>query len=51
MNFKTWTVGIAVLTLATAPAFAETGLGQWSYDQNVVPVGLVWLGLRYFQIA
>ena len=39
MNFKTWTVGIAVLTLATAPAFAETGLGQWSYDQNVVPVG------------
>lgn len=25
--------------LATAPAFAETGLGQWSYDQNVVPVG------------
>ena len=39
MNFKTWTVGIAVLTLATAPAFAETGLGQWSYDQNIVPVG------------
>jgi len=39
VNFKTWTVGIAVLTLATAPAFAETGLGQWSYDQNVVPVG------------
>ena len=39
MNFKTWTVGTAVLMLATAPAFAETGLGQWSYDQNVVPVG------------
>lgn len=39
MNYKTWTVGIAVLTLATAPAFAETGLGQWSYDQNIVPVG------------
>lgn len=39
MKFKTWTVGIAVLTLATAPAFAETSLGQWSYDQNVVPVG------------
>ena len=39
MNFKTWTVGIAVLTLSAAPAFAENGLGQWSYDQNVVPVG------------
>ena len=38
MNYKTWTVGIAVLTLATAPAFAEPGLGQWTYDQNVVPV-------------
>lgn len=39
MNYKTWTVGIAVLALATAPAFAETSSGQWSYDQNVVPVG------------
>jgi hypothetical protein len=39
VNYKTWTVGIAVLTLAAAPAFAETSSGQWSYDQNVVPVG------------
>ena len=39
MNYKTWTVGIAVLTLATVPAFAEPGLGQWSYDRNIVPVG------------
>ena len=39
MNFKTWTVGIAVLTLSAAPAFAETEVGQWSFDQNVVPVG------------
>ncbi len=39
MKFKTWTVGIAVLALATAPAIAEDGLGQWSYDQNVIPVG------------
>lgn len=39
MNYKTWTVGIAVLTLAAAPAFAETSTGQWSYDQNVLPVG------------
>ena len=38
MNFKTWTVGIAVLSLVTAPAFAEPGAGQWSYDQNVMPV-------------
>ena len=39
MKIKTWTVGFAVLTLVTAPAFAETGLGQRSYDQNIVPVG------------
>ncbi len=39
VNYKTWTVGIAVLAMATAPAFAEPGQGQWSYDQNVVPVG------------
>ncbi len=39
MKIKTWTVGFAVLTLVTAPAFAETGLGQRSFDQNVVPVG------------
>jgi hypothetical protein len=39
VKIKTWTVGFAVLTLVTAPAFAETGLGQRSYDQNIVPVG------------
>lgn len=39
MKIKTWTVGFAVLSLVTAPAFAETSLGQRSYDQNVVPVG------------
>lgn len=39
MKFKSWTAGIAVLTLATAPVFAEDGLAQWSYDQMVAPVG------------
>ncbi len=39
MKFKTWTAGIAVLTLATAPVFAEDSLAQWSYDQMVTPVG------------
>ena len=39
MKFKSWTAGIAVLTLATAPVFAEDSLAQWSYDQMVTPVG------------
>ncbi|MEM8945300.1 MAG: outer membrane beta-barrel protein [Planctomycetota bacterium] len=39
MNFKKWTAGIAVLTLATAPVIAEDSLAQWSYDQMVTPVG------------
>lgn len=39
VKFKSWTAGIAVLTLAAAPAFAEDGLAQWSYDQMVTPVG------------
>lgn len=39
MKFKKWTAGIAVLTLATAPVFAEDSLAQWSYDQMVTPVG------------
>ena len=39
MNFKTWTAGIAVLTLAAAPVFAEDSMAQWSYDQMVTPVG------------
>ena len=38
MNFKTWTVGIAVLALTSAPAFAEDNLGQWSFDEQVKPV-------------
>ena len=38
MNLKSWTAGIAVLTLAATPAFAQD-LGQWSYDQQVIPVG------------
>ena len=38
MNLKSWTAGIAVLTLAASPAFAQD-LGQWSYDQQVIPVG------------
>lgn len=39
MKFKTWTVGIAVLALSSAPAFAEDSLGQWSFDEQVKPVG------------
>lgn len=39
MKFKSWTAGIAVLTLATAPAFAEDSMAQWSNDQMVIPVG------------
>lgn len=39
MKFKSWTAGIAVLTLAAAPVFAEDNLAQWSYDQQVTPVG------------
>lgn len=39
MKLKTWTAGIAVLALATAPVFAEDSLAQWSYDQMVTPVG------------
>lgn len=39
MKFKTWTVGIAVLALSAAPAFAQENLGQWSYDAQVKPVG------------
>lgn len=39
VKFKSWTAGIAVLTLATAPVFAEDSLAQWSYDQMVTPVG------------
>ena len=39
MKFKSWTAGIAALTLATAPVFAEDSLAQWSYDQMVTPVG------------
>ncbi len=38
MNLKSWTAGIAVFTLAAAPALAAD-LGQWSYDQQVIPVG------------
>ena len=38
MNLKSWTAGIAVLTLAAAPALAQD-LSQWSYDQQVIPVG------------
>ena len=38
MNLKFWTAGIAVLTLAAAPALAQD-LNQWSYDQQVTPVG------------
>jgi len=38
MNLKFWTAGIAVLTLAAAPALAQD-LSQWSYDQQVTPVG------------
>jgi len=39
VKIKTWTVGIAVLALAASPAYAENGLGQWNYDQDVVAVG------------
>lgn len=39
MKFKSWTAGIAALTLAAAPAFAEDSLAQWSYDQMVTPAG------------
>ncbi len=39
VKFKSWTAGIAVLTLATAPVFAEDSLAQWSYDQMVTPAG------------
>ncbi len=39
MKFKTWTVGIAVLALTSAPVFAEDSLGQWSFDEQVTPVG------------
>ncbi len=38
MNLKSWTAGIAVLTLAATPVFAQD-LGQWSYDQQFTPVG------------
>jgi len=39
VKFKTWTVGIAVLALSTAPVFAEDSLGQWSFDEQVKQVG------------
>lgn len=39
MKLKSWTAGIAALTLAAAPAFAEDSLAQWSYDQMVTPAG------------
>lgn len=39
MKLKTWTVGIAVLTLAAAPVFAEESKSQLSFDELVKPVG------------
>ena len=39
MKLKSWTAGIAALTLAAAPAFAGDSLAQWSYDQMVQPAG------------
>ncbi len=39
MKLLSWTAGLAVLTLAAAPAFAEDSLAQWSNDQMVTPVG------------
>jgi len=35
---KTWTVGIAVLSLFAAPAYAQTISSDWSYDSNVEKV-------------
>ncbi len=39
MNLKKWTMGVAVLTLVAAPAFAEEGLGDWTLDENITLAG------------
>jgi len=39
VKLKSWTAGIAALTLAAAPTFAADSMAQWSYDQQVTPVG------------